>query len=145
MLRPNSRLVLPALLAGTLAPSCGRTEPHDRSIPAAARDSAPASRAAAGAVVASATTGGVRLTNRGDQAIWYALFESDLASRSLFTPTVDPRGPTVAAGADTLVPWTTATGYRAGARRYVVYWWTRVSPPEGPPRAGPIQTVDVLR
>lgn len=85
--------------------------------------------------------GNVVLANNGEQPVYYVVLEKEFSARARWAPCVDASAcARVDAGQQVRVPYAQITGYQAGAREALVYWYEMVSDGSGGQRPGEVHS-----
>jgi hypothetical protein len=74
----------------------------------------------------------VRLSNAAEIPTFYFVVERETAAVIDFAPCVEgPRCPSVAPGATVQIPYSRISGYQAGSKEAIVFWWRSARTPAG--------------
>jgi hypothetical protein len=74
----------------------------------------------------------VRLSNAAEMPTFYFVVERETAAVIDFAPCVEgPECPSVAPGATVRIPYSGISGYQAGRKEAIVFWWRSARTPAG--------------
>lgn len=80
----------------------------------------------------------VVLSNGGEVDLYYFLVERGTAATIFWVPTVSEDGAVLKSGASVNIPFTNITGYKAGDKEVILYYWEAINA-NGEKIAGEVQ------